>query len=161
VELRSKTSQLWSAPGGESGSKGQVKRLCVKTGKKDEKTREMPDGAVEVWDVFYPRVNSMYENDKVNSAPCLIRDADTQPEARMLLERVPGKALDFRDPKRWHQALGAYCGSLLLRVVEGCPSESHIPTSAVENLKMRKRNLIDYVAALQDFKAEYRHVTLD
>ena len=146
VEVRSASSGLWSAPGGDGSANGRLRRICVKTARVDVNTRKMPN-AEEVWDGFYPPVRSMMgDSDKINSAPCLIRDAGTNPEDRKitgLLERVPAQTLDMKHPKRWHQAhivAHDYCDEKM------DIKQNLIPTSGVENLRMRKRNLIDYVA---------------
>jgi len=145
VEVRSASSGLWSAPGGDGGANGHPRRICVKTARVDVNTRKMPN-AEEVWDGFYPRVFSMLsDSDKINSAPCLIRDAGKKAEDRKptLLERVPAQTLDMKHAKRWHQAhiiAHDYCEKDMDIM------QNLIPTSGVENLAMRKRNLIDYVA---------------
>ena len=144
VELRSVTSGLWSEPGGGVGqSDGLPRRLAHRTGKSEVKTREMPNAA-QVWDAFYPQVLSMLGEGVINSAPCLIRDAGKKPEQRLttgLLERVPTAAVMVDN--KWHQAhiiAHDYCEASMDIL------QNLIPTSGSENLKMRKRNLIDYAA---------------
>jgi len=144
VELRSATSGLWSEPGGWAGQSDDLpRRLAHKTGKSEVKTREMPNAAL-VWDAFYPQVLSMLGEGVINSAPCLIRDAEKTPEQRQttgLLERVPTTAVVA--DKKWHQAhiiAHDYCEASMDIL------QNLIPTSGSENLKMRKRNLIDYAA---------------